>query len=150
MITKGWKRPDDWPELLDQYVIFHAQMPMEWGYNDCVQFAWGWLHTINHPVSKLISEDIPPYFTAQQAVTLIAELSKTDPDPTFANLAGLTSQYMGAAYDNTKRISRGDLGLVLMGSRMCLGICVGVDIIGPGKEGLMTANIERAVKAWKV
>lgn len=39
-------RPDNWPELLHEYVMEAASKPFEWGSNDCLFFAANWLERL--------------------------------------------------------------------------------------------------------
>ena len=128
-------RSDDWPERLFEYMDARRGLPFAWGDNDCASFACGAVYAMTG--ERL---EIPAADSAEAYARLLR-----DQGPLQAMVEALLGDPIAPAY-----AQRGDVVLLTLEGRETLGVCVGMDIAGPGADGLALVPMACAVAAWRV
>lgn len=132
-------RPPDWPKRLESFIAHRESMPFEWGVNDCCTFAAAWIDLLRG-TNVLKTLAIGPYSTAGEAVFLLSDRGGVE---------GVACAFLGEPI-HALLAGRGDIVLLNEGGRKSLGVCVGAQIVGPGKNGLERRSILQGVYAWRV
>ncbi len=128
-------RVQDWPERLAEYIQSAITKPFAWGSHDCATFAAGW-------VEVATGERIPlPECNSAVEYARLMESSE---------MRELVEQVLGDAMPNSRLAARGDVALVPIGDRLCLGIVVDGYVAGPGTDGLLYVPRSEIVSAWVV
>jgi len=130
-------RLPDWQTRFSDFGKARARMPFAWGSNDCCSFAAASVQAITgrNPMAGVAAYD-----TEAGAARLILRAG---------NLRALASQYLGDPVPPALA-AVGDVVLVINEGREALGVCNGVNVIGPGPAGIDVLGIDAAIAAWKV
>ena len=129
------KRRDDWPERLFEYMDARRSVPFAWRENDCASFACGAVYAMTGERLEIPAAESPEAY---------ARLLR-DQGPLQAMVEALLGDPIAPAY-----AQRGDVVLLTLEGRETLGVCVGMDIAGPGADGLALVPMACAVAAWRV
>ena len=127
-------RLEHWPSLLARFIETRIDMPFEWGGNDCCSFAASAVEVMTGERPPL-----PEYTGERDALRLIATRS----------LRERVSDVMGLGI-HPAFAQRGDVGLLDLGGRETVAVCVGDTFAAPGVDGLLLVPRERALCAWTV
>ncbi len=129
-------RPQDWPERLAAFVADNQFRPFAWGTWDCAMCAAAWIETLtgSNPFQA-------PYSDAIGAARYI------DSQGGMENAA---SAVLGPPRGIAASAQRGDIALVSIGGRDCLGVVVGEYVAGPSDLGLLLAPRADIVVAWAI
>ncbi|MDO9357860.1 MAG: hypothetical protein Q7T70_02560 [Polaromonas sp.] len=130
-------RLPDWQTRFAEFGSARARMPFSWGSNDCCSFAAAAVEAIT---GRNPMDDVVPYDTEAAAGRLILRAG---------DLRALASQYLGESVQPVFA-AVGDVVLVVNAGREALGICNGVNVIGPGVAGIDVLGIDAALAAWKI
>jgi hypothetical protein len=130
-------RLPDWQLRFSEFGKARASMPFAWGPNDCCSFAAAGVVAITgrNPMAG-----VAHYNSEAAAGRLILRAG---------GLRALASQYLGEAVPPAFA-AVGDVVLVMNAGREALGICNGVNVIGPGVLGIDVLGIDAALAAWKI
>lgn len=131
-------RPENWPELLDAYVLQHARTPFAWGSHDCCTFAADW-------VQMLCDRDpMAPWRGQYRTVTAARRLIEGA-----GGLEAMVGQALGATI-SAAFAQRGDVVLGELSLGPTVGIVLGVDAAFPGLDGIERRLIRADAKVWRV
>jgi len=136
-------RPQNWPLLLANYAAEYSARPFEWGRNDCVLFAAGWLRVLGYP------DPLAP-FEAWRSPLSAARVIRASGG--FATAIAERLAILGCPEIPIRTAQRGDLVLLQLDARrQALGIAAGNVAIAPGETNLSRLPIIlHAVRAWSV
>ncbi len=132
------RRRTDWRQRLRAFAMSRHREPFAWGQNDCALFA-------ADAVAAVTGHDFGAsfrgaYASASQALRVLAP---------FGGLQGLASAALGQPVGG-QFAGVGDVCLVHFDGRECLGVCNGVEVLGPGASGMAHAPLSAAALAWRV
>lgn len=132
------RRRTDWRQRLRAFAMSRHREPFAWGQNDCALFA-------ADAVAAVTGHDFGAsfrgaYASAAQALRVLAP---------FGGLQGLASAALGQPVGG-QFAGVGDVCLVHFDGRECLGVCNGVEVLGPGASGMAHAPLSAAALAWRV
>jgi len=138
-------RHQNWQLRFSEFGKARVSMPFAWGSNDCCTFAAAAVEAITG-VNPMASFE--PYGTTKgpkrQALRrLLRRIDKA------GGLRALTVAQMGEPV-SPLMASVGDVVLVMNAGREALGICNGVNVIGPGVAGMEVLSMDAALAAWKI
>lgn len=127
----------DWQTRFAEFGRARARMPFVWGANDCCSFAAAAVQAITgrNPMAGVVA-----YASEAAAARLILRAG---------GLRALASQYLGRPVPPAFA-AVGDVVLVMNEGREALGVCNGVNVLGPGPAGIDVLGIEAALAAWKI
>jgi hypothetical protein len=130
-------RLPDWQQRFADFGKARASMPSSWGSNDCCSFAAAAVEAItgSNPMATA-----PAYDSEAVATRLIIRAG---------GLRSLASQYLGEPV-SPAFAAVGDLVLVLNEGQEALGVCNGVNVLGPGVDGIAVIGMDAALAAWKI
>ena len=130
-------RLPDWQTRFAEFGRARARMSFAWGSNDCCSFAAAAVEAITgrNPMAG-----VTPYDSEAAAARLILRAG---------GLRDLASEYLGAPVPPAFA-GVGDVVLVVNEGREALGICNGVNVVGPGPAGMDVLGIDAAIAAWKI
>lgn len=130
-------RVRDWQDRFSAYARARAAVPFSWGTNDCCTFAAGAVEAItgSNPMAG-----VAPYDSEMAAARLILRAG---------DLRALASQFLGAPVPPLMA-AVGDVVLLMNEGRELLGICNGVNAMGPGPDGFVALEMTAASAAWKI
>ncbi len=140
-------RCQDWPEKLDEYIRKNNGRKYEHGKFDCVLFGADIIKIMTacrHGAGEDILTGIK-YKDMKSAVTLLKRMG---------GLFEMTSVQMkekGYWEVNPRLAHRGDIvGFMTKAHGETIGVCVGTDIVSPGKTELVYLPMTEAVIAWRI
>lgn len=130
-------RVRDWQGRFAAYARERAAVPFAWGSNDCCTFAAGAVEALTgeNPMA-----DVGPYDSEMAAARLILRAG---------DLRALASQFLGAPVPPLMA-AVGDVVLLMNEGRELLGVCNGVNALGPGPDGIVALEMSAALAAWKI
>ena len=134
------RRPD-WPARLDAFLQVRRERLFAWGEHDCCLFALDWIETAT---GRRLAEVRGLYSDAEGAAALLRQRWDT------ADLAVLATLMLGPPLAAPLLAGRGDLLAFRHGEHLWLGLCAGPAGVAPGRRGLVTVPLSRAVSAWRV
>lgn len=120
----------DWPELLDAYLIEVANRAFTWGEHDCCSMASEWVRRCSG-----VSIELPAYTTAKEALRIIAA---------GGGLQAMITERLGQPADEPQR---GDVALLAGGA---VGIVLGEVVAGPGADGYALVPRGEIIAAWRL
>jgi hypothetical protein len=131
-------RPENWPELLDEYLREAQRMPFAWGRQDCCTLAADWVRLIRgvDPMAAWRGQ----YRTAAGAVRAIEA---------GGGLASMVSSVLGDPIPVTFA-QRGDVVLAELERGPTMGIVIDHRGMFPGLDGAEARLLSTAVQAWRV
>lgn len=130
-------RPQDWPQRLVRFVQSRRSMPFAWGSNDCASFALAWVREMR-PDAAL---PCAPWSNEREALERLAALG---------GLAGAAQAVLGDPIA-AMFAQRGDVVAQVIDGRVTLGVVIGSDLVGPGRDGVVAVRIDRRrATGWKV
>jgi len=133
------QRHENWSERLEAFFAERRELVFEWGTNDCALFAADAVLLITG--EDLAAEYRGRYGSAKDALNLIKEADGLD---------AIATVKLGDRID-WRLAQRGDVVLVDMEGRRCLGVCDGVYVAGPGSEEMLYLPMsDSALAAWKI
>jgi hypothetical protein len=128
-------RRQDWAEAMSAYIDTVRDTPFAWGLHDCSTFAAGAVRAMTDRVVEM-----PSVPSARAYADLLHERG---------SLLGLTRGVLG----EDKPVSfanRGDVVLLDLEDRPFLGICIGIEAVCPGPDGVIAVPMSCAIAAWAV
>lgn len=129
--------PCAWRASLDALVAQRMSAPFEWGVQDCCLWAADAVLAttgIDHAADVRGT-----YSDAAGALRILTRLGGIE---AVAARAGSLIPMLGAAV--------GDVGLVVLGDRTLLAVCMNSVWLAPGATGLAARGLPEATKAWRV
>jgi hypothetical protein len=128
----------DWQERLEALIASRIDAPFAWGVNDCCLFAADavFAMTGHDPAADARGT----YSDERSAMRVLRDMG---------GLEGIASTRAGGEEISPMRARVGDVVLGKL-DRECLGICGGATWHGPGADGLVSAPMTAALKAWRV
>ena len=137
-ISGNLKRLADWEGRLAGLVAQRIDQPFAWGVNDCVLFAADCIGVMTgiDPVFDLRGQ----WADRKQALRVITRLG------------GLPAAVKARGFEEVQPLfaQRGDLVLHRRDRSDALAICLGSNLAGPSKSGLLFFGLESGVRAWRV
>lgn len=136
-----FKRFEDWPRRLDGFVRERRNMPYEYGVNDCACFVRAWVLTATGV--DLMPAGITLPNSTMSAVKFLLARGHDD-------MEGLATELLGAPLSTPKLAQRGDIiSFEGIGDKH-LAVCIGVDAVTPGLNGLMRVLRQQWSQAWHI
>jgi len=131
-------RLENWPTLLNDFISSRMDTPFKWGVHDCTLFAadCAWAITGTDPAKEYRGT----YASETSAARIIVESG---------GFRELVNQNMGQEI-NPKLAQRGDWVLIHQGDSLALAVCMGINFVAAGKEGLIFSPMKEAITAWRV
>lgn len=128
-------RYHDWPERLAQYLDDRRDTPFAWRANDCASFASGavFAQRGEWPIELDYADEFGALRFARDG----------------GGIRAIADATLGASI-HPAYAQRGDIVLCVLDGRETLGVCVGHEVAGPSRDGMVTVPIETAVAAWRV
>ena len=120
---------------LKAYLAAARRVPFAWGTHDCYTFARDW---IEQRTGKRVEVS---YTDAMSAARFIAEQG---------GMLNAVTNALGSPLERPQTARRGDVALVVIEERQCLGIVDGEHVFGPGENGLMAVARKQIIAAWRV
>lgn len=132
------RRRPDWRQRLRAFAMSRHREPFAWGQNDCALFA-------ADATAALTGHDFGApfrgtYASAAQALRVLRP---------YGGLQGLAAAALGQPVRG-QFAGVGDICLVHFDGRECLGVCNGVEVLGPGVSGIAHAPLAAAALAWRI
>lgn len=129
-------RRQDWPERLAAFVEANRDRPFAWGTWDCAMCASAWIETLTGAAPFA-----PTYTDALSAARFVAQQGGMGP---------AASAVLGAPLLFPMGAQRGDIALVVIDGRECLGVVLGERVAGPGEHGMIQVPRSDIIAAWTV
>lgn len=129
-------RKENWPRLLEQYILQKKDVPFSWGTNDCWQFTVGGVKEISDKDLTNLFE----YQTARRASELMNE---------HGGMIGGAEKYFGES-KSILLAQRGDVVCLINHGRELLGICVGELSAFVSDSGIILQPTLDCEKAWSI
>jgi hypothetical protein len=134
-------RYEQWPELLDQYVIDNQRKPYKYGTADCVTFMAGL-------VALITGKDVlkgKRYSGEKSALKLLKKHGG------LYNLVDIQFEKVGFKKIDVMRARRGDVvGFKTEAHGETVGVCVGNMFVSQGSDGLVFLPMRKSELAWEV
>ncbi len=137
----GAVRVPDWPVRLDRFLRQRRERPFAWGDHDCCLFALDWIETAT---GVRLAEVRGLYRDAEGAAALLRARWGT------GDLTALATLMLGPPLASPLLTGRGDLLAFRHGGNVWLGLCAGPVGVAPGRRGLITLPLSRAIYAWRI
>ena len=134
-------RHPDWPARLDAFLQQRRERPFRWGEHDCCLMALDW---IEDATGVRLAEARGLYHDADGAAALLRERWDT------GDLTALATLMLGPPLASPLLAGRGDLLAFRHGGNVWLGLCAGPVGVAPGRRGLVTLPLSRAIYAWRI
>lgn len=136
-----WRRAEGWPERLAEFLAERADVPFEWGSQDCVTVAADAcvVLTGRDPIAAYRGL----YSSEEGGDAIVGEQGLQ------AFLARLMAEF-GAPECSPSLAQRGDWAMVTVGNQLITGVVVGATVAAPGLRGLAHVPLRRAVCAWAI
>lgn len=129
------KRTKDWEAKLHAYIQSKRDVPFAWVTNDCASFAREAVFAMTGARIAL-----PVVETPEAYARFLRD---------HGSLREATRALLGAEIP-AAFARRGDVVIVDLEDTPTLGICIGRNIAGPGKDGMVFAPRTYAVCAWRI
>lgn len=140
------KRFEDWPTLLDQFLLERKSEPFVWGKNDCCLFACdAVLRMTGIDLAKDFRGKYDSQLDAMKAIKKFGAKSVGDLADTIASKHGIVSLVSTYA-------QRGDVALLDLEYGESLGIVSlnGCEIWVPGTDKIEVVPTMKALRAWRI
>ena len=134
-------RVPDWPARLDRFLQGRRERPFRWGDHDCCLFALDWIEVAT---GRRLAEVRGSYHEAEGAAALLRARWGTD------DLITVATSLLGEPLAAPLLAGRGDLLAFRHGPHVWLGLCAGPVGVAPGRRGLVTLPLARAINAWRI
>ena len=134
-------RVPDWPARFDHFLAARRERPFAWGSHDCCLFALDW---IEDATGRRLAEVRGSYHEAEGAAALLRARWGTD------DLITVATSLLGEPLAAPLLAGRGDLLAFRHGPHVWLGLCAGPVGVAPGRRGLVTLPLARAINAWRI
>lgn len=135
----------DWPQRFSDFGIQRARMPFVWGTNDCCTFAAAAVEAITgaNPMASF-----EPYGTEAGAKRralrrLLRRIDKA------GGLQQLVADLLGTPI-SPLMAGVGDVVTVQNEGAELVGVCNGVNVMAPGKDGMVVLSMADAQAAWSI
>lgn len=129
-------RRQDWPERLAEFVEHNRDRPFAWASWDCALFASAWIEQATGTAPFR-----PTYTDALSAARFVSQQGGMGP---------AASAVLGAPLLYRMGAQRGDIALVVVDGRECLGVVLGDRVAGPGERGMIQVSRADIIAAWAV
>jgi hypothetical protein len=129
-------RKDNWPRLLEDFIIERKDIPFDWGTNDCWQFSI-------HAVKEISDKDLTSLFdyqTPRKAAELMNE---------HGGMVGAADKYFGES-KSILLAQRGDVVCLINDGRELLGVCLGELSAFVAESGVIMQPTLNCEKAWSI
>lgn len=126
----------DWPERLAAFLEARRVTRFEWVRSDCATWAAAW---IEECTGRKVFE--PPYSDVHGAAHYIAERG---------GMLAACTEVLGPPISNPASALRGDVALVMIEERQCLGVVAGEYVAGPSSTGMSLASRSAITAAWRI
>lgn len=125
-----------WEKALQQFLTEYRNRPFEWAVNDCATFAGEW-------IKRATGETVfaPDYTDALGAGRRMGGQ---------AEFAAAVTQVLGEPVTNIAAASRGDVALVGIEGRSCLGVVEGMYVAAPGEQGMTLIPRTAILSLWSI
>ena len=131
---------ENWERYLAEAIdVAHAK-PFAWGLHDCVTFAFETRMTLTGG-ADMAALWRGRYSTALGSARVMRRLG-------WGSLEDMGHALLGAPRETPLLAQRGDI--VLVGTGLGFGICVGATAVGMAPEGLMTVPLTSCRLAWTI
>lgn len=131
-------RKETWPIDLANFIESRMAVPFQWGVNDCTLFAADSALAITG--IDLAVNYRGTYNSQTGAARIIVEAG---------SLRNLVNQHMSPEI-NPKLAQRGDWVLVEQDGSEALAVCMGVNMVAAGHDGLVYLPMSLAITAWRI
>jgi hypothetical protein len=140
VIAKGPTRLPGWELRLAEAIEDARDRPFRWGRHDCATFAFDLRRDLagGHDVAALWRGR---YTTARGAVRVMRRLG-------WQSLEAAGRDLLGEPLPSVPLAQRGDL--VLAGTGLGFGVCLGARVAGIAPEGLVLAPLSSCAFAWRI
>lgn len=129
-------RKQDWPQRLSEFAAEAMSRPFEWSRWDCALMAADWIERATGEKVFLAA-----YTDAMSAARFIASKG---------GMQAAATEVLGQPMQHPMGAGRGDVALVLIDGRECLGVVLGEMVAGPGVDGLSLAPRDQIIAVWEV
>lgn len=138
-------RLHDWQLRLAEFGQARASMPFRWGSNDCCTFAAAAVEAItgSNPMASMEPYGIEAGAKRKALRRLFRRIDKA------GGLQALVVEFLGASI-LPRMAGVGDVVVVMNAGSELVGICNGINVMAPGKNGMVTLSIDAAVAAWRI
>lgn len=129
-------RNQNWPQELAKFTAEAMSRPFVWGSWDCGLMAANWIERATG--EKVFLAAYTDALSAQRYITQRG------------GMLAAASEVLGPPMAHPMGAGRGDVALVLIDGRECLGVVLGEQVAGPGAEGLRMAPRNQIIAAWEI
>lgn len=129
-------RKENWPRLLETYILQNKDVPFAWGTNDCWQFSI-------KGVAEISDKDLTSLFNYKT----IKEAAKLMDD--HGGMMEAANKYFGQS-KSVLLAQRGDVVCLSNEGRELLGICIGELSAFVAESGIIMQPTLNCEKAWSV
>lgn len=134
-------RFENWPSRLFGLIESRRKTPFQWGDHDCCLFA---CDAVKAMTGTDPAKPFRGYSGEDEAKKLIAAYG------TLEDLISARCREMGFSEIAPAMSQRGDLALFDNKGNPALGLCVGGEVVFPGKIGLAALPLSVCRRAWRV
>jgi hypothetical protein len=132
------RRHPDWQLRLESFIAQRQAQPFAWGANDCALFAAA-------AVQALTGADVAATWLGQHTSARAAWRAVRAAGGLPAIATAALGPSIGPAFARV-----GDLVLLPVRSGHALGLCNGVNVLGPGPQGIAALPRAQALACWRV
>lgn len=129
-------RINGWEKELRLFLTEYRNRPFAWATNDCATFAAEWIRRCTGE-----SLFMPDYTDAIGAARRMGGQAEFE-----AQITAILGQPEG----NLASATRGDVGLVGLDGRSCLGVVEGLYVAAPGEQGMVLINRTALLALWSI
>jgi hypothetical protein len=138
-------RLPDWQKRFAEFGQARASMPFSWGSNDCCLFA---AHAVEAVTGRNPMAEFEAYGTAagprRKALRrLLRAIDKA------GGLRAFVTAHLGEPV-SPRMAGVGDVVMVANEGDELVGVCNGVNVVAPGKDGMVCLSMSDAIAAWKI
>jgi len=137
---KKLRKKPNWVADLKFYVMKNLVTPFEYGKFDCVLFG---ISCIEAMTGEDLLSGIPKWDNEQEAIKVILKCGKNLKDA-----ANILFKKHKLKEIKINQVTYGDIVITKNKSEFLLSVCVGDNLIAPGKDGLIILPIKG--KAWRI
>jgi hypothetical protein len=129
------RRRQDWAEALNAYIDTVRDVRFQWGVHECSTFA-------ADAVCAMTDNEVemPSVPSARAYADLLHERGSQR-----GRTRGILGEDKPVSFAN-----RGDVVLLDLEDRNFLGICIGIEAVCPGPDGVIAVPMSCAIAAWAV
>lgn len=138
-------RLPDWQTRFSAFGLDRENLPFRWGSNDCCTFAAAAVEALTgvNPMASFECYGTLPGPRRAALRRLLRRLNKA------GGLKSLATHFLGVPV-SPRLAGVGDVVVVLNEGQEMLGVCNGVNVIAPGKQGVAVLEMDAALAAWKI